>query len=149
MNVLHPGCAWPHQRSPPILWRRFEDGLANTTAIFSILNTATSVSSAEIYPQASSPIWTTNAQNTIGSNLPLWWLESMALIQCCVLSTTCSAWSPVPRNCCLGMLHHSRTGHYKCYRHTTHFTNIHFNVLALAVQVHHKSTTPTNTDKDK
>ena len=69
----------------------------------------------------------------------------MALIQCCVLSTTCSAWSPVPRNCCLGMLHHSRTGHYKCYRHTTHFTNIHFNVLALAVQVHHKSTTPTNT----
>jgi len=40
----------------PILWRRFEDGFANTTAIFSILNTATSVSSAEIYPQASSPI---------------------------------------------------------------------------------------------
>ena len=27
MNVLHPGCAWPPRWSPPVLWRRFQDGL--------------------------------------------------------------------------------------------------------------------------
>ena len=27
MNVLHPGCARPPRWSPPVLWRRFEDGL--------------------------------------------------------------------------------------------------------------------------
>ena len=29
MNVLHPGCARPPRWSPPVLWRRFEDGLAS------------------------------------------------------------------------------------------------------------------------
>jgi len=29
MNVLHPGCAQPPRWSPPVLWRRFEDGLAS------------------------------------------------------------------------------------------------------------------------
>jgi len=29
MNVLHPSCAWPPWWSPPVLWRRFEDGLAS------------------------------------------------------------------------------------------------------------------------
>ena len=27
MNVLHPGCARPPRCSPPVLWRRFTDGL--------------------------------------------------------------------------------------------------------------------------
>jgi len=29
MNVLHPSCARPPRWSPPVLWRRFEDGLAS------------------------------------------------------------------------------------------------------------------------
>jgi len=29
MNVLHPGCALPPRWSPPVLWRRFKDGLAS------------------------------------------------------------------------------------------------------------------------
>ena len=29
MNVLHPGCAQPPRWSPPVLYRRFEDGLAS------------------------------------------------------------------------------------------------------------------------
>jgi len=29
MNVLHPNCAQPPRWSPPVLWRRFEDGLAS------------------------------------------------------------------------------------------------------------------------
>jgi len=29
MNVLHPGCVWPPRWSPPVLWRKFEDGLAS------------------------------------------------------------------------------------------------------------------------
>ena len=29
MNVLHPGCARPPRWSPPVLWTRFEDGLAS------------------------------------------------------------------------------------------------------------------------
>ena len=29
MNALHPSCARPPQWSPPVLWRRFEDGLAS------------------------------------------------------------------------------------------------------------------------
>ena len=29
MNVLHPGCARPPRWSPPVLWSRFEDGLAS------------------------------------------------------------------------------------------------------------------------
>ena len=29
MNVLHPGCALPPWWSPPVLWRRFEDGLVS------------------------------------------------------------------------------------------------------------------------
>jgi len=29
MNVFHPGCARPPRWSPPVLWRRFEDGLAS------------------------------------------------------------------------------------------------------------------------
>jgi len=29
MNVLHPGCARPPRWSPPVLWRRLEDGLAS------------------------------------------------------------------------------------------------------------------------
>ena len=28
MNVLHPGCVRPPRWSPPVLWRRFQDGLA-------------------------------------------------------------------------------------------------------------------------
>ena len=33
MNVLHPSCAWPPQCSPPILWRRFKDGLASVCVV--------------------------------------------------------------------------------------------------------------------
>ena len=29
MNVLHPSCARPPRWSPPVVWRRFEDGLAS------------------------------------------------------------------------------------------------------------------------
>jgi len=29
IDVLHPGCVWPPRWLPPILWRRFEDGLAS------------------------------------------------------------------------------------------------------------------------
>ena len=29
MNVLHPGCVRPPWWSPPVLWRRFKDGLAS------------------------------------------------------------------------------------------------------------------------
>ena len=29
MNVLHSSCVQPPRWSPPVLWRRFEDGLAN------------------------------------------------------------------------------------------------------------------------
>jgi len=36
MNVLHPGCARPPWWSPPVLWRRFKDGLASASAFSSI-----------------------------------------------------------------------------------------------------------------
>jgi len=29
MNVFHPSCAWPPRWSPPVLWRKFEGGLAS------------------------------------------------------------------------------------------------------------------------
>jgi len=29
MNVLHPSCVWPPWWSPPVLWKRFKDGLVS------------------------------------------------------------------------------------------------------------------------
>jgi len=36
VNVLRPGCARPPRWSPPVLWRRFEDGLALASAFSSV-----------------------------------------------------------------------------------------------------------------
>jgi len=41
MNVLHPGCVRPPWWSPPVLWRRFEDGLASFCILIHLCKTPT------------------------------------------------------------------------------------------------------------
>ena len=39
MNVLHLGCVWPPRWSPPVLWRRFKDGLASICVLIHLSKT--------------------------------------------------------------------------------------------------------------
>ena len=78
MNVFHPGCARPPRWSPPVLWRRFEDGLA-------------SISGRNIIKQHSETVivWSTKILIAVYQKILLFYLLYFS-------AHFCSVWVPYP-----------------------------------------------------